>query len=100
VSKKRETLLKERALKALRGIPHSHWEKIQQKSIRHTPDILGCRYGRAVAIELKDEAGRLAPGQGYCLAQWATAGALVIIMTQKTMQKDLELIRQITDNSL
>lgn len=48
-----ETRFKTKVLKALREIPNSWWVKIQQVSMRGTPDIIGCVNGHFVAWELK-----------------------------------------------
>lgn len=37
----------------LKKLPNSWFESIQQKSIRDTPDKIGCINGRFVALELK-----------------------------------------------
>ncbi len=98
MSKKRETLFKESALKKLRSILGSEWEKIQQLAIRGTPDIFGCYHGRMVAIELKTDEGKTDPLQAYRLKRWEAAGALTMVTSPKTIEKDLESIRNIPQN--
>ena len=53
MAKKPETKFKEKVMPLLKALPMSWWEKIQQKSISGTPDILGCINGTFIAIELK-----------------------------------------------
>lgn len=48
-----ENIFKNRARKELEEIPNSWWETIQQKSIRGTPDIIGCVCGVFIALEFK-----------------------------------------------
>lgn len=64
---KSETVFRKKVRAVLEKIPNSWWESIQQKTIRGTPDIIGCVNGRFVAIELKSEKGVLAPLQEYKL---------------------------------
>jgi len=56
MAKKPETLFKEKVLKQLRALPYSWWEKIQQVTLRGTPDLIGCLNGNFIAIELKRSA--------------------------------------------
>lgn len=53
LSKKPETKFKERIFPLLAVLPNSWWEKIQQRTIRGTPDILGAIGGILIALELK-----------------------------------------------
>jgi hypothetical protein len=53
MAKKPETYFKEKVLLGLRALPNTWAEKIQQRSIRGTPDILACVRGLFVAMELK-----------------------------------------------
>lgn len=98
MSQKPETRFKVRALEKLRAIPGSKWIKIQQKSIRGTPDVFGCYHGRMVAIELKTDDGATDPLQKYEIRQWERSGALALVMSPATLEKDLEVIRNIPQN--
>ena len=75
-----ETSFKIRIQKELKKIPKSYFEKIQQRSLRGTPDILGVVNGYAVCLELKVDAP-LEAMQEYKLGKWEKAGAQVYIMT-------------------
>lgn len=66
---KRESIFKEKVLADLKLIPACWATKIQQQSIRGTPDILVCLAGLFVALELKVSGGRLDPLQEYVLTQ-------------------------------
>lgn len=53
MSKKPETKFKERIVPLLNALPDSWWEKIQQRTIRGTPDVIGVINGLIIALELK-----------------------------------------------
>lgn len=53
MSKKAETLFKERVLSDLKDLTRTWAVKIQQVAKRGTPDILACVAGHFVALELK-----------------------------------------------
>ncbi len=48
-----ETRFKNKIQPQLKGLRGSWWVKVQQRSIRGTPDILGTIHGRIIALELK-----------------------------------------------
>lgn len=97
MAKKPETRLKERFLRAVRQLPHSHFEKIQQVAIRGTPDIIGCVNGCCCAFELKrSESARIDALQEYNLERWSRAGALAAIVTPENIQEILELLVRIS----
>lgn len=98
MSQKPETVFKNRILPILQAIPGTFWEKIQQKSIRGTPDILGVANGRAVAIELKTDVGDTDALQEYKLGRWWKAGAETFVMTPSTFEKDLAAIKKLAQN--
>lgn len=53
MGKKPETKFKEIVLADLRKLPNCWCEKIQQRSIHGTLDIIACIYGKYVTLELK-----------------------------------------------
>ena len=63
--KKPETLFRQRVQRRLDEVPNSWFESIQQKTIKGTPDILGCVNGVFVAIELKSKDGKLSALQKH-----------------------------------
>lgn len=80
----------------LRGIPGSWWEKIQQKSIRGTPDILGCVQGKFVALELKkDSKANIDELQKYKLEQISKAGGLSAIVYPENWEKVYSILTHI-----
>ena len=69
MAKKPETVFKERVLRALKDLPHTWAEKIQQVTKRGTPDILACVNGHFVALELKSGKRPKTPGK-FSLQDW------------------------------
>lgn len=49
----KETNFKNKIRPLLTSLPNSWWVKTQQRSVRGTPDFLGCVSGHFVALELK-----------------------------------------------
>lgn len=47
-----------------------------------TPDIIGCFYGKAIAIELKAPGGKhpVTDAQKFALAEWGMAGGLGFVV--------------------
>ncbi len=81
MAKQPESLLKERVLADLRALPRTYAVKIQQVSIRGTPDILACIGGRFVAIELKrDEKQKPEPLQEHELKKILDAGGTALVV--------------------
>ena len=81
MSKKPETLFRERIRPKLDGIPGTWWESIQQKAILGSPDIIGCVAGYFVGLELKaDEFSKVSKLQELKLRQIAAAGGLGIVV--------------------
>ncbi len=97
--KKQETVFKEKALKALRKIPLSWFEKIQQVALRGTPDIIGCVNGRFVAIELKTEEGSTSKLQDLKLEKVLKAKGLAFVLTPKDLPKLVEILKTYTEGT-
>jgi hypothetical protein len=67
-------------MKKLRVLPNTWWTRIEQKSIRGTPDIIGCvrcecGAAKLVAIEAKREGGKATALQLEVLDQLDKVGA-------------------------
>ena len=76
--KKQETKFREKVRPYLNKLPNSWWESVQQKSIRGTPDIIGCINGQFIAIELKSEKGKPSPLQNYKLERIRDAKGIAV----------------------
>ena len=79
--KQPETILKEKVLADLKTLPNTWHVKVQQTTIRGTPDILACVNGFFVALELKrDNAQRPDKLQDYQLVKIREAGGASFIV--------------------
>ena len=94
--KKPETLLKEKVLADLRTIDCCWYAKIQQTTIRGTPDILACINGYFIAIELKTELGKLDKLQSYTLAKISKSGGLAYTVTPSNWQDTFDDLAKIS----
>lgn len=76
-----ETSFKIRIRPQLNAIPNSWWTKTQQRSLRGTPDFLGCVNGKFVALELKRSAKEKPdPLQAYNLQKILAANGLAFVV--------------------
>ena len=73
----RESRFKITVLKRLKEIPELFVVKIQQATIRGTPDLLMCYRGSFVAWELKTDEGVVSPLQEYTISKIREAGWIV-----------------------
>ena len=97
MSKQPETLFKERVLARLDAIPNLWVEKIQQVSIRGTPDLLICYRGMFVAWELKTDSGVADALQEYKLGKIEKAGGIARIVRPSNLEQS---IRELLDLGL
>lgn len=95
MSRKPETVFKEQVRPRLDRLPNTWVVKIQQVSIRGTPDFLLCVSGVFVAIELKTEEGRLDKLQEWNLKKIAESGGIAIVLTPSNVEKTLEFLEEI-----
>ena len=86
----KETRFKRRVLKKLRE--RGAWvEKIQQRAIRGTPDLLGCWAGRFFALELKaSESEKADPLQKHKLEEIREAGGLADTVHPKNLEEVID----------
>lgn len=93
MSKKPETLFKEKVFKDLDTLPNCWYEKIQQVTIRGTPDILICANGEFVALELKlDHGSKIDELQAYKIRKIIKANGIALITTPQEWPKIFETI--------
>ena len=76
-------------------LPNSWIVKIQQVSIRGTPDFLVCLSGVFVAIELKTDEGVLDALQKWNLECIALSGGIAMVMTPKNLGAQMNILREI-----
>lgn len=90
-------------MKDLRRLPYSWWEKITQRGIRGTPDILGSLCGFFVAIELKDKDAKPDPGreklQDHKLEEIAATGGIAAKANQDTWPKVYAQLRLVVEQN-
>ncbi len=76
-----EAILKENVLRDLKALPNTYAVKIQQLSIRGTPDIFACVNGYFIALELKrDPSQKPDPLQEYELEKISEAGGMSYVV--------------------
>lgn len=83
----------------LEALPNTWAEKIQQVSIRATPDILMCVSGVFVAIELKTDEGVLDPLQKYKLEKIAVSGGIAMIITPSNWEESYDFLKKIANQA-
>lgn len=97
MSKKPETLFKEKVKRGLRQLENCWHVKTHQKAVRGTPDILACINGRFVALELKktqhEEPTEL---QKYNIAKIIRCKGIGLFPSPETWDKDLMLLKKLT----
>ena len=80
MARQKEAQFRDRIKPQLESLPHSRWYRIEQQSIRGTPDTLGLIRGIFVAIEFKKSyKDKPTPLQKYNLQKIADAGGVAII---------------------
>lgn len=96
-SKKAETLFKEKVQKDLDSLGEECWhEKIQQVTVRGTPDMLVCYRGHFIALELKkDWIDDPDPLQLYKINKIKKAGGLAFVVYPQNWDETFELIKTI-----
>lgn len=91
MSKKPETIFKEKFRKKLELIPASWWVKVSLPSILGIPDLIGCINGKFIAIELK-KSEKEAPSeiQKYHLKVISDCGGYACVAYPKNAESILE----------
>lgn len=83
-------------MKEMKLIPGVWAEKISQRSLRGTPDILACVAGKFVAIELKKSEGEEPDVlQGLKLGRIKDCGGLAMVAYPENKHETLALIREL-----
>lgn len=85
-----ETRFKNKVLPILRKIPGSWWVKVQQVTIRGTPDIVGTVGGIFVAWELKDIGGSTSRLQEYHIRSINEAGGWARVVSPENLEEELQ----------
>jgi len=94
---KPETLFKNKIRPKLEAIPNSWWVKVQQVSLRGTPDFLGCICGMFVALELKKDAkAPISKLQEHTLMKIAIAGGFSHVVYPENWEEVYERLLNIS----
>jgi len=93
MSKKEETIFKEKILPELRKL--GYFVKIQQASIRGTPDLIGCINGVFIALELKTDIGKTSAIQDVNLAKILKNGGIALQVSPATYPAIFSLLVRI-----
>ena len=81
MSKKPETVFREKVVAKLKQLPNCAIFSIQQVAIRGTPDLLVCLNGFFVALELKaSQKAKVSQLQDYALRKIINAGGIAFIV--------------------
>jgi hypothetical protein len=94
LSKQPETKFKEKVMEDLKTLPKIWFTKIQQVSIRGIPDILLCRRGKFVALELKVDSDE-SELQSYNLAKIKQAGGKSFTATPKNWEEIFQELKEL-----
>ena len=85
----------------LDNLPYSHFESIQQKTIRGTPDILGCINGVFVALELKAHLGAaISPMQQHKLSSIVKAGGYAYIICPENWEEIYQKLKLLSEQKI
>lgn len=86
---KPETKLKMKLFKALKQIPHCWFVKVQQRTIRGTPDVIICCRGKFFARELKSVETKYGvdPLQAHTLEQIKNAGGDADVLDENNIDQ-------------
>lgn len=77
---KEEGKVQRKVFKALRGLPSSYWFKLDQRTRKGDPDIIGSYKGWFIGIECKKQGGVVAPLQEHRRKQLMETGAEVVVI--------------------
>lgn len=81
MAKQKEAVFRAKVMSALARLPNSKWFRIEQQTIRGTPDCLGVIRGRFIAIEFKrGPEATISALQAHALEQVYKAGGDAIVM--------------------
>lgn len=87
MARKPETVFKDRIRPQLDTLPNSWFVKIQQQTIRGTPDFIGCVNGHFVALELKHGIGAPIDAlQNYMLLRIHNANGISFVVTPESWE--------------
>ena len=92
MSQKRETVFRKRVMAGLNSVPNSWWEPVSQRSIRGTPDIIGCVNGVFGGIELKTSSGKLSALQAHKIVKIREAGGIGVCLKPEELNSVMDFL--------
>lgn len=96
MSKKDETLFKERVSRDLEQVPNCYFVKIQQVAKRGTPDFFLCVLGHFIAIELKkSRKAPIAPLQIWTLEKIVQANGMGFVVYPENWAETYATIQEL-----
>jgi hypothetical protein len=96
MSKKPETLFKEKVFKDLSTLESSWFFKSQEVAQRGIPDVIMCVKGTFVAIELKKDAkAKIDPLQTWTISKIGATGALALVAYPENWKEIFTQIQEI-----
>lgn len=97
MSKKPETLLKEKVIRRLKSLGNCHIMKVQQTSIRGDPDLALCVNGWSVYVELKKDRKQKADKlQQFKLASHEASNGYSFILHDENIEEILGFIKKLS----
>jgi hypothetical protein len=97
----KETAFKQKVISYLRTLSECWFVKIQQVSIRGTPDIICCLNGYFIAMELKSSlSAEISALQLHNLRQITNAGGISLVCSPETWFNDKEILQDLLNRSL
>ena len=88
-----ETKFKEQVLKDLKDMPKTWVLKTQEIARKGVPDVLICRGGDFIAVELKRDNEKPTPLQDHVIDSIRQAGGLAFYSTPSMWGKHLEMLK-------
>jgi len=99
MAQKPETVFKQRIMPFLKRLPKTWVVKVQQVSIRGTPDILMCVNGVFVALELKTIVGKVDQLQQYTIDKINRCGGYAFIVDPSNWERIHEFLKYLSEKS-
>jgi hypothetical protein len=94
-----ETRFKMKVQRLLDQIPKLYHQKIQQKAIRGTLDLIICYRGYFINWELKTDDGHLSALQIREIAKVRNAGGIAMVVTPSNLQESIDFIVKLPQNT-
>jgi Holliday junction resolvase len=91
-----EATFRRRALEDLKKIQGLWFVRIEQRSLRGTPDLIGCIRGMFFAIEFKSANGKLTKLQEHTLFKISDAGGFAFVAFPDNWDSVLQTLKLVT----